>query len=352
MMRSGRWWGWFLLLLGISWTALGAPRELVILNWSDYIDPAVIADFERAFDAKVRQVYFETTDISTQMLLDNDGKGYDLVMVGHFNLEPYRRQGWLGRLDTKRIPNLRHINPRWMKPLSDGGTYSMPYFWGTTGIGYREDLVGTEITSWKQFFQPDPSQYGKILMIDGVRDSIGLALKAAGYSFNSTNPSELAEAGNLLKAQRPLIKASGYLKIKENSEIVTGSVSMAVLYNGDALKLREYEPRIRFVVPKEGGSIWVDHLALMSKSAEKELAHDFLNFISDPIQAARLAKFSHFGTPNRTAEALMPDSYRNDPIIYPPPEILERCEDYQELPPRAMRLWNQIYARVLSSKTK
>jgi len=352
MMRSGRWWGWFLLLLCISWTALGAPRELVILNWADYMDPAVIADFERAFDAKVRQVYFETMDMCTQMLLDNDGKGYDLVIVSHHNLEPYRRQGWLAHLDTKRIPNLRHINARWMKPLSDGGTYSMPYFWGTTGIGYREDLVSTEITSWKQLFQPDPSQYGKILMIDSVRDSIGLALKALGHSFNSTDPSELAEAGNLLKAQRPFIKAFGYLKIKENSEIVTGSVSMAVLYNGDALKLREYEPRIRFVVPKEGSGIWIDHLAVMSKSREKELAYDFLNFISDPTQAARLAKFCHYATPNQTAEALMPDSYRNDPIIYPPPEILDRCEDYQELPPRAMKLWNQIYARVLSSKTK
>jgi spermidine/putrescine transport system substrate-binding protein len=350
MTQSGRWRGWLLLLLlGASRTVLGAPRELTILNWPDYMDRAVIADFERAFNVKVREVYFEAIDKCTEMLLDNDGKGYDLVMVSHFNLEPYRQQGWLGPLDTTRIPNLRHIGPRWMRVYPGGVIYSVPYFWGTVGIAYREDLVATAITTWKQLFLPDPSQQGKIMMIDSVRDSIGFALKALGYSFNSTNPAELAEAEKLLKAQRPSVKAYGYIKLKEDSEMLTGSISMALLYNGDALMLSGREPRIRFVIPQEGSSIWVDHLALMSKAREKELAHAFLNFINEPIQAARLAKFVHYATPNQTAEALMPESYRKDPIIYPPPQVLERCEDYQELPPQTMKLWNQIYARVLAS---
>jgi spermidine/putrescine transport system substrate-binding protein len=354
MMQSGRWTGWLLLLLmGVPWSVLGAPRELTILNWSDYMDPGVIADFERTFKAKVRKVYFETNDIRDQTLLTTEGEGYDLVMLSTSDLESYRRQGWLEPLDTTRIPNLRHIEPRWIKAYPGGGIYGLPYFWGTVGIAYRQDLVGSaNITSWKQLFQPDPSQQGKIMMINSVRDSVGFALKALGYSLNSTNPVELAEAEKLLKAQRPFVKAYGYLGLNQDSEMVTGTISMALLYSGDALKLGEHEPRVRFVMPREGSSLWVDYLSLMSKTHEKELAYAFLNFISEPIQAARLAQFVHYATPNRAAEALLPESYRKDPIIYPPPEVLERCEEYRELPPQARKLWNQIFARVLAAETK
>jgi spermidine/putrescine transport system substrate-binding protein len=355
MIRARRWCRWLLLpvlLLGVLSVVPGAPRELVILNWSDYMNPAVIAAFERTFDVKVREVYFATGDVRSEMLLATDGKGYDLVMTSSSDLESYSRQGWLEPLDKTRIANLRYIDPRWMQAYPEVDRYGVPYFWGTTGIAYREDLVPGEVTSWQQLFQPDPSQYGKIMMIDSVRDSIGFAMKALGYSFNSINPAELVAAEKLLRAQRPFVKAYGYLGINEDSEMVTGSISMALLYNGDALKLREHEPRVRFVVPKEGSSLWVDYLVLMRKAQEKELAYAFLDFINQPTQAARLAEFVHYATPNRAAEALMPESYRKDPVIYPPAEVLERCESYRQLPPRVRKLWNESYARVLAVEVK
>jgi len=335
--------------LSLSFGLFAQPGELVFLNWSDnFIDPAAIADFEAAFKVKVRQVYFETEDKRTDLLIASDGKGYDVTFVGGHNLHSYGQHGWLASLETAKLPNLQHIDPRWRHAFPSADTYGVPFLWGTLGIAYREDLLNGPLeASWKSLFQPPAGQRGHVLMMETIRYSLAVALKALGYSVNSVKPNELAAAEQMLKNQRPFVKQYGALDIGPNSEMVTGQITIALLYNGDALKLREFHPRIRFVTPREGTLITVDYFAVLAKSNQKELAHAFINFMNEPARAAQLAKFAYYPTANHAAEPLLPPAFHQDPDIYPKPDLLNRSEIPQELPPRVLKQLNQIYRRIV-----
>jgi len=323
------------------------PDELVFLTWSDYIDPDLVQEFERRFHAKVTQVYFEADDIRSDMLVESGGSGYDVVMVNGVEVAPYVRRGWLAALDPAQIPNLKHLHARWAGAFQDAPQYGVPYFWGTIGIGYRRDLVPTPVTSWLDLFRPSEALRGKVVMIKNARDTYGMALKALGYSVNSENSEELTEAENLLTTQRPFVKVYSYVSLTKDSALVTGEVAMSMMYNGDALALKEFSDDIDYVVPGEGTQVWVDYLTVSASSSHKKLAQRFINFLNEPHNAARNAEFVHYATPNRAAEKYLPDEYFKDHIIYPPQSVLDRAESYRELSPRTLKRRNEHFVRLI-----
>lgn len=335
-----------LLTIGSSYSQ-AASRQLVILNWSDYLDPALVAQFERQYDADVAEIYYSSDDQRTEMMLVNGGRGYDLILVSGVSLETYARRGWIAELDPARAPNLQHLNPHWSQAVEGAEKYGVPYFWGTTGILYRSDLVTTPITHWQQLFRPAPELQGKIAMIETSADMIGMALKTLGYSANSTNKAHLAEAETLLLEQKPHVRTYQYITLDEQSPILSGDILATMMYNGDALILQEYNDRLRYVLPREGGNVWVDYLALGTHARDPDLAYAFLDFINEPAHAAQQAQFVYYATPNMAAEALLPAEFLQNPVIYPDPTTLESSEFHQGLPARAMRQRNHIAAKVL-----
>jgi len=329
-------------------TALPAPpRPLVILNWSEYIDPELVAAFEQQFNAKVNEVYFESDDQRDDMLLETSGVGYDLVMVNGANVESYRKRNWLAALDEQKVPNLKQINSHWLDAFPGVRGHAVPYFWGTLGIAYRRDLVPVAPTSWMDIFRPEASLHGRIGMVGNSRDLIGMALKALGYSANSTDATAIKAAESLLLAQKPYVKSYTYLALGEESALVSGEVMAAMMFSGDALMVQEHDENIQYVLPSEGGNIWVDYLAVMENSRNKDLAWAFINFINEPQHAAQLAEYVHYATPNVAAERLLPQEFREDPVIYPSKEALANSEFHATLPPRATRQRNVAFARVM-----
>lgn len=326
-----------------------AATELLFLTWSDYIDPQVISDFERKFNAKVKQIYFETDDARNEMLVETNGRGYDLVMVNNNRIGHYQQRGWLLPLDTTVLTNLKHIAPQWLTVVPDATDYGVPYAWGTTGIVYRADLVPEPIYQWKQLFQPAEALRGKIMMAKSASGVIGMALKALGYSANSANPQELAEAEKLLLAQKPYVKMYSYLAVlDERSELATGTIVAAMVYNGDALAIRQHNANITYVAPEEGGEIWIDYLAVLKAAPHRQLAFQFINFLHEPANALRNALFTHFATPNQAAEKQLPADFLENQVIYPSAATLENSELLtNELPPRAIKQRNSIFSRLL-----
>lgn len=327
-------------------TAQAAPQELVFLNWADYMDPELLAEFEKKHGVKVKQIYFEHDEARDNLLVQSDGRGYDLAIVNGGNMRAYRARGWLAPIGEQEIPNFRHLNPRWVGAFEAAEGYAVPYFWGTLGIGYRADLVGEPITSWKQLFRPAEALRGRIGMIGDPFDMLGMALKALGYSANSADPRELAEAERLLHDQKPFVRTYSYVSLSEESSLVTGEVVASMMYSGDALMVAEHHPEIVYVVPEEGGNIWVDYLVVMAGSSKKALAKTFINFLNEPENAARLAEFVYYATPNLAAERLLPREFLEDPTIYPSQSVLGRSEFYADLPPRAEKRRNTIFSGV------
>jgi spermidine/putrescine transport system substrate-binding protein len=325
----------------------GAPsRELVFLTWSDYIDPDLLAEFERACGCGVKQVYFETDTRRDEILAERNGTGFDLVLASGVALKSYARLGWLEPLAIEKIRNLRHVDARWRSAMPQAEDYGVPYFWGTLGVAFRQDLVDGDILSWMDIFRPASDVSGKLVMLDDGRDLVTMALKALGHSLNTQDRSELREAERLLIEQRPHVKSYAYVSLSEESGLVSGEVVAATVYNGDALMLQEHEPNIRFLVPREGTNLWVDYLLVPRSSRNKDLAWQLIDFLNEPANAARNAQFVHYATPNQAARDLMPSDYLEDPVIFPGEEILAKSEFYTRLTPRVMKLRNSIHARV------
>ncbi|TKB10846.1 PotD/PotF family extracellular solute-binding protein [Desulforhopalus sp. IMCC35007] len=320
---------------------------LTILNWSDYMDSEVIREFEEMYNVQVKEVYFETEDLRTDMLLRATGKKIDLVVCNDIAIRAYAKIGWIEPLAREEIPNLKYIDPRWQKLSPESQRYGVPYLWGTTGIAYRKDKVTTPVKSWKALFQPNEELRQKILMVNDVGDIFGMALKLLGYSANSTDPENYEEVEKLLVSQRPFVRNYGYISLDESSVLVTGDVWMAMIYNGDAIALMEYQPSIEYIVPDEGGNIWVDYLCVMQSSDNKKLAAKFINFLNIPKNAARIAVSAYYASPNKAAEKLLPEDFLNNPTIYPSQEVLAKSEIYLPLPVNITKMKNSILSRIL-----
>ena len=279
-------------------------------------------------------------------MVQTNGVGYDLILVSGIMIDAYRRHGWIAALDKSAIPNLRHIGPRWRNAFASTRDYGAAFAWGTLGIAYRRDLVPEPITSWRQIYQPAKSLRGRILMPDASRDVLGMALKALGFSANSTKPDEIRKAARLAMKQRPYLAAYSYPALNDQSSLVTGSIAAALIYGGDALTLAEKNPNVAYVLPREGSNIYVDYLTVSAHSAHTALADRFLNFLNDPEIAARQAEYMRTASPNRAARRYLSASFLNSPIIYPDKAALARSEFYKPLPPAALRLRDALFTRI------
>lgn len=337
------------LFFALGGAATAAPiGPLTLLTWADYIDPSVLADFEQESGIQVRVIVFADDQERDKRLVANGGGNYDVVCLNHSVVSSYVASGWLAPATVKEIPNLAHLESRWLARVPASRGYAVPYFWGATGLVYRRDLFGAELTSWKQIFEPEAAQRGKIAMIENARDLVGAALKALGYSINSTVQTELAEAEALLMKQRPAVASYTYdlAADRKESGLYKGTASAAMAFNGDADLLAEIEPRASFVLPREGGILWLDFLGVLEQSRHKPEAYALLDFLNRPEIAARNALFVHFASPNAAALRHLPQDFLSNHTIFPTPAEVDRSEFEAEVPPRIQKRINEIAARV------
>jgi spermidine/putrescine transport system substrate-binding protein len=320
--------------------------QLVILNWDEYLDPELAKSFETEFDAKLVQVFYSSDETRTEKLIETDGRGYDVILTAGSDVGKYIKRGWLAPLVEDSLPNLKHIDPRWRQGFAGAEHYVVPFGWGTTGIAYRADLVKTPITSWKQFFEPAAELQGRISMTGDSEDFISMGLKSLGYSANSVDPEQLKQVEQLLLAQKPHIASYQYLSVQADSAIIKGDVSAAMVYNSDALMMKEHHDQVTYVLPEEGGAFWIDCFVIGAKAQNPELAYAFLNFMNEPENAVQQALFAFLASPNLATEKLLPRDFLENPVIYPDQISLKNSEFYLPLTPRAQRQRNAIAERV------
>lgn len=326
-------------------------NKLIILNWAEYLDPGLVKQFEKEFNAKVSEIYFESDEHRTQILVDNDAEGFDVIVTSGINIEPYVRRGWIAPLNLTQLPNRRYISKKWLHAYPNAKNYGIPYFWGTTGILYRRDRIPHEITSWMEFFQPSAALTGKIGMVSDGNEIISLALKALGYSINEGNTDALNQATQLLCKQKPYVRSYQYLSLGTDSEILSDELWMTLAYNGDALMVMEHDAqgKLAFSIPEEGTNLWADYLTVGAKSRRPDLAHAFINFLNRPDNAAQLALYTNYATPNNRAKKLMPEDYLNNPIIFPSDGVLLKSEQFRPIPPQQLKQRNAISAKLVGN---
>ena len=317
--------------------------ELNIYIWSNYLPDNVIAEFERRYDAKLNVELYDSNEVLLARL--QSGANYDLIVPSDYMVTVLHEQGLLDELNRDLLTNLSNLDPQFVGlPYDPASQYSLPYMWGTTGIAYRKDKIAESIDSWEALW--DRRYKDRIAMLDDVRETFGAALKRLGKSLNSADQNEIQAAAMLLMEQKPLVKA--YDSGGFDQMLLSGDAWIAQAYSGQIAKAIAENSAIAYVIPKEGCTIFVDNLCVTRNSPNKELAHEFMNFVLEPRVAADIANGTGYSSVNLAGRSLIRPELLMNEAAYPPREALERCEFIRELGSVVSvydRLWTEIKSR-------
>lgn len=303
--------------------------ELNILNWGEYIDPELITLFEEETGVKVN--YVEMTSNEEMLIkLKSSDCVYDMCFPSEYIIEQLIASDLLLPLDMDKIPNAKNIMQDKLEitnSFDPGNKYSLPYMWGTVGILYNTTMVEEPVTSWGILW--DEKYAGQIWMYDSVRDSIGITLKYLGYDLNTRSEAEIAEARDLLIAQKPLRKGFGTDNMR--ASMINGKAAMAVIYSGDAFVCMDENEDLAYAVPEEGSNVWFDNVVIPKSAKNIEAAHAFINFLNDGAIAARNTEHIYYSTPNQAAMDRLDEYFTGSETYNPPKEVLDRCTVFHDL---------------------
>ncbi|MEK7660759.1 MAG: spermidine/putrescine ABC transporter substrate-binding protein [Pseudomonadota bacterium] len=300
-------------------------RKLNFYNWDTYIGETTLADFKAESGVEVDMTIFASNDeLFAKFRAGNSG--YDVIVPSNEYVARMGQAGLLMELDHSKIPNKRNIAPEFANPDFDPGRkYSMPYTWLTLGIGYRKSKMknGVVPDSWKYLF--DSADYsGKVSLLGESMDLFRLVFKYLGHSVNDFTPELVKQAEDMLVKQKSHIK--NFHDDSGQDLLMSKEVDLVLEYNGDIAQIKVEDDDIDFVVPKEGSLLNSDCMCIPMGAPSPNNAHAFINFILDGQNGADISKTILYPTPNAAAKALMDDTYRNNPIIFPPDVVMSKCE--------------------------
>lgn len=301
----------------------GEEAKLNFYNWDTYVGETTLADFKKASGVDVNMSLFATND-ELFAKLKAGNPGFDVIVPSNEFVTRMAQADLIMPLDHAKIPNLKNLDPSFLDPAFDPGRkYSMPYTWLVLGIGYRKSKVSGVPDSWKWLFDSDKYK-GKIALLSESADLVRLCAKYKGHSVNAIPPELVAEIGAMLIKQKPFIKA--FHEDNGQDMLLAGDVDLVLEYNGDIAQVMKEDPDLAFVVPKEGSLINSDTLCIPKGAPRPENAHKFINYLLDAQAGAEISKTILYPTPNAAAKALMPEDYKNNPVIFPPADIMAKCE--------------------------
>ncbi|MBB1518827.1 polyamine ABC transporter substrate-binding protein [Aquipseudomonas guryensis] len=349
--------------LGIAGAAQAAPT-VHIYNWSDYIGETTLADFKAATGIEPGYDVFDSNETLEGKLLAGRS-GYDLVVPSNHFLGKQIKAGAFQKLDRSLLPNWQNLDPLLLKQLETndpGNQYSVPYLWGTNGIGYNVEKIKAvlgvdKIDSWATVFEPENikklSACG-VAFLDSGDEMIPAVLKYMGLPASSTNPDDYKQAEAKLMAVRPYV--TYFHSSKYIGDLANGDICVAVGYSGDIMQAADRADeagkgvQIAYSIPKEGSNLWFDMMAIPADAKNVKEAHAFINYMLDPAVIAKVSDYVGYANPNPKAGALMDQEVRNDESVYPPQAVLDNLFIQAELPPKVQRLMTRSWTKVKSGK--
>lgn len=278
----------------------GRGGELRVFNWGDYIGPTTVQDFATAHGVSVTYDNYSSNEELMAKL--ETGAAYDVVFPSAYAVEALIQRGALSKIDKALVPNTQYVMEEFRAPAFDPQLeYCIPYTWSTTGLGCDVSVVPeTACQSWDVLF--DERYRGRVLMLDDVRAAMGVALKRLGLSVNSTAPSDLARAREMLVAQKPLVRVYAGSNIPRL--LASREVAVAYAWSGDILQAASLNDDVRFVVPSSGTLLYVDYMCMPKASRNRAAAHAFVNFLLEPQVSLTIAESIHYATTNSGARRL------------------------------------------------
>lgn len=324
----------------------GCSRKEAVLHvytWADYIKPELVRQFEKENQCRVVIDTFDSNEVMYAKLKAGGG-GYDVITPSSYMVKIMDGQGMLEPLNHSLLPNLKHVDRDYLRSALDPEMHhSVPYMLTTTVIAYLKGRVPDFEATWAMFDRADLK--GRMTLLNDMRETVGAGLKYLGYSLNTRNDKELAEARDvILRWKKNIAKF-------ENEQYKTGLASGEFFlvhgYSGDIMQVEESNEDIAYAVPKEGTSLSCDDMVIPKGVRERKLAHRFINFIHDPGVAAENTEFISYLCPNKESYGKLSQEILENPAIFLPPEVGAKCEVIEDLGPdneKYVKIWDEIKA--------
>lgn len=321
-----------------------------VFNWGEYISDSyedgmldVNAEFEKLTGIKVNYVTFETNE-DMYAKIKNGGASYDIIIPSDYMVERMVKEGLLKKIDVNSLPNYHYIDDKYKSMYYDeNNEYSVPYNVGMTGLIYNSKMVDETPDSWKIMW--DEKYSGKILMIDNPRDVFAIAQKILGYSLNTTDEKELGDTAQLLVEQKPLLQS--YVMDEIFNKMESGEAAIASYYVGDYVIMKEVNPDLEFVYPKEGVNIFVDAVCVPKTAKNVDAAMKYINFLLDPEVALSNAMYIGYASPNTSvlADERYAD-YAENKLLYPDEDSMPNVEYFHNLPQETLLMFSDLWNEV------
>lgn len=300
-------------------------KRVVLYTFSEYFPTDVLEAFRKETGITVQAATVSNNEELLQKLSAANAD-IDLITPSDYMVKQLAASGKIRKLERAKVTNFSHLDPTLLdKGYDPKNEYSVPLFWGITGIGYNKSKVTVPVDSWAILF--DPRFKNNILMLNDPRELLAAALRVMGKDPNTRDAATIDQAIEKLRQQKELVKK--YNSDSFADDLGTGDVILSQGFNGQFAKVMDGKPELGFAIPKEGATLWIDNLAVPTSARRAENAVTFLNYILRPDVAVKMADFANYATPNKTARATV--KKKDDPVIYPPANVLERCTPMEDL---------------------
>ncbi len=352
----------FVTFAGASWPAVGEPKRVVnFYNWSDYIEPTVLDAFSKETGIKVRYDTFDSNDTLEAKLLAGKS-GYDVVVPTGYFLARQIAAGIFQKLDKAKLPNLVNVWPEIAERQAvydPGNQYAVNYMWGTTGIGYNaksaREILGANgaIDSWSDVFEPEKIAKFKdcgVHLLDSSDDIMPAALHYLGLDPNSSEPTDLQKAADLLAKIRPYVRkfhSAEYL-----NALATGEICLVVGFSGDIKQAQKRAAEAKggisvgYAIPREGAQLWFDNLAIPKDAPDVTEAHALINYLLRPEVAAKNSNFISYANGNLASQKFIDRSILDDRGIYPDAATMAKLYTITAHGQKTQRLINRLWTRI------
>ena len=338
------------MAVSMSVSMAGAAEKITVYQYSEYIDPEIPKAFTAATGIDVNLQFYETQeDMLNRMRQPGGAAQYDVIVATDVIIPQIMGLKLVQKADPKLIPNAKNIATHLAKPIFDPQQeYVFPYQWGTVGLVYRTSVIQMkpEEVSWSLILGNKPA--GRFIFMDEMKSCVGSVLRAAGHSVNSVDAGELKAAGDTLAKAKANGLCLGFAGgVDGRDRVIKGEADIAMVYNGDAVKVLPEDGSVAFANPKEGTVRWVDCMMISSGSKNVSGAAKWINFILDPKVGAQLFNFNRYATPNSASMPMINDKDRTNVAVYPTAEQLKVTESQRDLG-KSERVYKDIWTAVKS----
>lgn len=319
-------------------------RQLVFYNWEDDIPQEVFADFTLETGIKVEYRTYSAQDEAVANI--RAGAIYDLVVLDNQNIPPLIRENRLTVINHANITNFKNISPEFRDLAYDpGNRFSIPYTWGTIGVGVRPDLIPQPITSWVDLW--NPAVAGRIGMwSDEPRLMLSIALKSLGYSANSENRPEVEQAAQRLIDLKPgmiLLDTEG--KDSPVADLVSGRTVASIAWPEEVKEAQLSNGAVQYVFPREGAIFWGDNFVIPANSTKQADAELLINYLLRGEVSARIINYNEYANANVAARATVDPALLNDPLTFPSADLLLNAEPLLPLTEAGEALYAEMWGR-------